>query len=190
MVNISLFSQLLSYFPREKFDRLVKKHGSDKHSKGINSWTHFVSMLFCHIGGAGSVRDISQGLRSTTGNINHLGIGRVPCKSSMSYINRHRSYELFRDFYYKMLEELWQWHTFARSGLKRLKRNIYLLDTTVIPLCLEIFDWAIYRSSKGAVKMHTVLDYKWLRVLDSNRCFFVTRAKTNMAYQILLTCHF
>ncbi|WP_134088320.1 IS4 family transposase [Olivibacter sp. XZL3] len=226
MVNISLFSQLLSFFPREKFDRLVKRHGSDKHSKGINSWTHFVSMLFCHIGGAGSVRDISQGLRSTTGNINHLGIGRVPCKSSLSYINKHRSYELFRDFYYKMLEELWHRHTFARNGLKKLKRNIYLLDATLIPLCLEIFDWATYRSSKGAVKMHTVLDYhgclpvftaitegsvheiniarklsfptgsvivmdrgyvdyKWLHVLDGSRCFFVTRAKTNMAYQII-----
>ncbi|WP_134089662.1 DUF4372 domain-containing protein [Olivibacter sp. XZL3] len=85
-MNISLFSQLLSYFPREKFDRLVKKHGSDKYSKGINSGTYFVSMLFCHIGGAGSVRDISQGLRSTMGIMNHLGIGSVPCKSSLSYI--------------------------------------------------------------------------------------------------------
>jgi len=77
---------MLSYFPKEKFDRLVKKYGSDKHSKGISSWTHLVTMLFCHIVGACSVRDISQGLRSTTGNINHLGIGRVPCKSSLSYI--------------------------------------------------------------------------------------------------------
>ncbi len=226
MVNISLFSQLLSYFPREKFDRLVKKHSSDKHSKGINSWTHFVSMLFCHIGGCSSVRDISQGLRSTTGNINHLGIGRVPCKSSLSYINKHRGYELFRDFYYKALEELLQQHSFARTGLKKLKRNVYLLDATVIPLCMQLFDWASYRSSKGAVKMHTVLDYdgclpvftaitegsvheinvarklsfpsgsvvvmdrgyvdyKWLHVLDSNRSFFVTRSKTNMAYQVV-----
>lgn len=226
MVNINLFSQLLSYFPREKFDRLVKKYGTDKHSKGINSWTHLVSMLFCHIGGAASVRDISQGLRSITGNINHLGIGRVPCKSSLSYINKHRGHEVFRDFYYKVLEELWQRHSFARNGLKKLKRNVYLLDATVIPLCLEMFDWATYRSSKGAVKMHTVLDYdgclpvftaitegivhemnvarklsfptgsvvvmdrgyvdyKWLNILDSNRSFFVTRAKTNMAHQIL-----
>jgi len=226
MVNISLFSQLLSNFPREKFNSLVKKHGSDKHSKGINSWTHLVSMLFCHLGGATSVRDISQGLRSITGNINHLGVGRVPCKSSLSYINKHRGHELFRDFYYKVLESLWQRHGFARTGLKKLKRNVYLLDATVIPLCLEMFDWATYRSSKGAVKMHTVLDYdgclpvfmavpegivhdmnvarklsfptgsvvvmdrgyvdyKWLNILDSNRSFFVTRAKTNMAYQIL-----
>ncbi|MDM8177736.1 DUF4372 domain-containing protein [Olivibacter jilunii] len=146
---MSLFSQLLSYFPREKFDRLVKKHGSDKHRKGINSWAHFVSMLFCHIGGASSVHDISKGLRITTGNINHLGIGRVPCKSSLSYINRHRSYELFRDFYYKMLEELWHRHSFALTGLKRLKRIVYLLDATVIPLCLKVFDWATYRSTKG-----------------------------------------
>ena len=76
MVKISLFSQMLSLIPRYKFERLVSKHSSDKHQKGINSWTHLVAMLFCHIGGAASVRDISNGLTSTTGNLSHLGVDR------------------------------------------------------------------------------------------------------------------
>src|SRR5690606_7028049 len=77
-----LFSQMLRLIPRDKFERLVSKHSSDKHQKGINSWTHLVAMLFCHIGGAASVRDISNGLTSTTGNLSHLGVDRVPSKSS------------------------------------------------------------------------------------------------------------
>lgn len=225
MVNVNLFSQLLANFPREIFDKLVKKHQSDKHNKGIKSWTHFVSMLFCHIGGACSVRDISNGLRSTTGNLSHLGVTQVPCKSSLSYINQHRSYELFKDFYQQLLEHLSQKHSFARSGLLQLKRKVYLLDASIMPLCLELFNWAEYSSTKGAVKLHTVLDYdgclpvfaqltdgktheitiarqiafpkgsvivvdrgyvdfKWLNVLDSNGCFFVTRSKSNVAYTV------
>lgn len=162
MVKVSLFSQILAQFPKGKFDSLVKKHQSDKYSKGIKSWTHLVSMLFCQIAGAGSVRDISHGLRSITGNMSHLGISRVPCKSSLSYINQHRGYEVFRDFYFVLLDHLMSKHSFARNNLKRLRRKIYLMDASVIPLCLQLFNWASYRSTKGAVKLHTVLDYDGL----------------------------
>lgn len=117
MVKISLFSQMLSLIPRDKFERLVSKHSSDKHQKGINSWTHLVAMLFCHIGGAASVRDISNGLTSTTGNLSHLGVDRVPCKSSMSYSNKNRTPELFKAVYFMLLEHLSESHKFSRSGL-------------------------------------------------------------------------
>ncbi|WP_445265617.1 DUF4372 domain-containing protein [Sphingobacterium sp. MYb382] len=65
---LNVFSQVLSLIDRELFKDLVAKHKSDKHCKGINSWTHLVSMLFCHFSSADSVRDISNGLPSTTGN--------------------------------------------------------------------------------------------------------------------------
>ena len=225
MVKISLFSQMLRLIPRDKFERLVSKQSSDKHQKGINSWTHLVAMLFCHIGGAASVRDISNGLTSTTGNLSHLGVDRVPSKSSLSYINRNRTPELFKAVYFMLLEHLSGAHKFSRSGLSRLRRKIFLADASIIPLCLKVFDWACYRSQKGAVKLHTVLDYDgllpvfvkltaaktheikvakemifpkgsvvvvdrgyldftWLKVLDSSKCFFVTRAKSNMAYEV------
>ncbi len=162
MIKVSLFSQLLAHFPREKFDRLVSKHQRNKYSKGIKSWTHLVSVLFCQVAGASSLRDISHGLRSINGNIYHLGISRVPGKSSLSYINAHRKYELFRDLYLVLLDHLMSKHSFARNSLRRLKRKIYLMDASVIPLCLEVFDWAGYRSAKGALKLHTVLDYDGL----------------------------
>lgn len=160
MVNLNVFSQILSLIDRELFKDLVVKYKSDKHCKGINSWTHLVSMLFCHFSSAESVRDISNGLlRSTTGNLNHLGIFRSPSKSNIPYMNKHRSYELFKDLYFSLLDKLWQKDTHLRKELRQLKRKVYLMDASVIPFCLSIFDWAKFRSTKGAVKLHTVLDY-------------------------------
>ncbi|MGO3307399.1 IS4 family transposase [Sphingobacterium sp. JB170] len=160
MVNINVFSQILSLINREVFNLLVRKYDSDKHHKGINSWTHLVSMLFCHLSSADSVRDISNGLRSTTGNMRHMGISRVPSKSNLSYMNAHRDHSLFRDLYYRLLDDLWQKQTHRRSELRQLKRQVFLMDATVIPLCLSVFDWARFRSAKGAVKLHTILNYE------------------------------
>ena len=159
MVNINVFSQILGLVNRDIFNKLFQKYQCDKHHKGINSWTHFVSMLFCHLSSADSVRDISNGLRSTTGNMSHMGISRTPSKSNLSYINKHRDHRLFRDLYYKLLEHLWNRNSPRRTELNRLKRKVFLMDATIIPLCLSVFDLAKFRSAKGAVKLHTILDY-------------------------------
>ncbi|WP_367330212.1 DUF4372 domain-containing protein [Sphingobacterium multivorum] len=98
MVNINVFSQLLSLIDRDIFKKLVSKYNSDKHHKGLNSWTHLVSMLFCHLSCSDSVRDINNGLRSTTGNMNHMGISRAPSKSSISYMNEHHDHKLSKTF--------------------------------------------------------------------------------------------
>ncbi len=158
-INISLFSQLLHLLDRNDFDRLVKKHSADKFTKGINSWTHLVSMLFCHLAKASSVREISDGLRSAAGNLNHLGVTKSPCKSSISYINTHRSWELFKDFYFALLEKYEPSLAKRRKYAMTLKRKIFIMDATTISLCLSLFDWAKFRARKGAIKLHTVLDY-------------------------------
>lgn len=103
------------------------------------------------------MRDIHYGLNSATGNLNHYGVQRSPSKSSLSYINEHRNWQLFRDFYLCVVKDL----KLSRNDKNRLrlKRKIYLLDSTLISLCLEVFDWAKYRARKGAIKLHTVLDY-------------------------------
>ena len=159
MTKISLFSQIISLLPRNSFEELTNKYQSDKSNKGINSWTHLVFMLFCHIGQASSVRDISNGLRSITGNLNHLGLRCAPSKSAISYINQHRNWQLFRDYYNDLLKHFQRQHTFIRSRLNRLRRKIFILDATIIPLCLSVFNWAKFRSQKGAVKLHLMLDY-------------------------------
>ena len=156
-MNITIFAQILQRLPKNKFKTLVNKYQTDKHSKGIDSWTHLVSMLFCQFSKSNSLRDIHYGLNSATGNLNHYGVNRSPCKSSLSYINEHRNWKLFRDFYLEVVKSL----KLSRQdkGRLKLKRKIFLLDSTLIGLCLEIFDWAKYRALKGAIKLHTILDY-------------------------------
>lgn len=158
MTNISLFSQIISKLDRSKFNKLVDSRQTDKHCKGYNSWTHLVSMLFCQFAKSVSVRDISNGLRSATGNLNHLGVAKAPSKSSISYQNKNRDYNLFKDYYFALLESLGQQAGFKQVKFK-IKSKIFLLDSTTISLCLSLFDWAKYKTAKGAVKMHTLLDY-------------------------------
>ena len=158
MTNITLFSQIISKLDRRKFSKLVKERQTDKHQKGFNSWTHLVSMLFCQFAKSQSVRDISNGLRSATGNLNHMGIERAPSKSTISYQNKNRDWELFREYYYQLLGSLGQQAGFKQVKFK-IKTKIFLLDSTTISLCLSIFDWAKYKTTKGAVKMHTLLDF-------------------------------
>ena len=173
MANLTLFSQIISRLDRLKFSKLVKDKQTDKHEKVYNSWTQLVSMLFCQFAKSQSVRDISNGLRSATGNLNHLGISKAPSKSSISYENKNRNWELFRDYYYELLEHLGQHPRFKQVKFK-IKSKIYLLDATTISLCLSIFDWAKYKTAKGAAKMHTLLDF------DSNLPAYVniTNGKT------------
>ena len=158
-VKISLLSQILTLIDRDIFKRVVRKHDSDKFSKGINTWTHMVSMVFMQLSGSTSIRDIANGLLSATGNLSHLGIFKSPSKSSISYLNQTRGYEVFQDLYFELLQKLEPSLEKARVYAKKLKRQIFILDSTIIPLSLSLFDWAKFRTSKGAIKLHAVLDY-------------------------------
>lgn len=158
MSKITLFAQIIGKLDSGKFKKLVVKHQTDKHQKGYSSWSHLVSMLFCQFAKSQSVRDISNGLRSATGNLNHLGVDKAPSKSTISYQNKHRSYALFKDYYFELLQSLGQQAGFKQVKFK-IKSKIFLLDSTTISLCLSLFDWAKYKTAKGAVKMHTLLDF-------------------------------
>lgn len=115
-------------------------------------------MLFCQFAKSQSLRDISNGLRTATGNLNHLGISKAPSKSTISYQNKNRDWELLREYYYQLLKSLGQQAKFKEVKFK-IKSKIFLLDSTTISLCLSLFDWAKYKTDKGAIKMHTLLDY-------------------------------
>jgi len=162
-MNITLFSQILQQINRKYFRKAVNQYQTDKHNKGINSWTHFVAMLFLHLAKANSIREVTNGLKSITGNLNHLGImHKTPSKSSLSYINEHRDWQMFREFYFMLKNDLQGRGYLKRKIFNEIDRKIYLLDSTVISLCIKVFDWARYRQQKGAVKLHTLLDYDGL----------------------------
>jgi hypothetical protein len=159
MIKITLFAQITNILDKNIFKSLVSKYQSDKHNKGINSWTHLISMIFLQMSQSSSLREISNGLRSATGNLNHLGIKIAPSKSTLSYINQHRSWDLFNDYYFASYRALQDTCRGNQKTFKIKTKRIMLLDSTLISLCLELFDWAKYKSTKGAIKLHTLLDY-------------------------------
>ncbi|MEG2810643.1 MAG: IS4 family transposase, partial [Akkermansia sp.] len=156
--NLNLYAQLVKeLLNRHEFQNIVTKHQANKYSKKFDAWSQLIWMLFCQLGGCHSIRDISNVLRSITGNINHLGVSTAPSKSTIAYQNTHRSWKVFRDYYYVLRQRLGQqrgnWHGLANIGAK-----IKLLDSSTITMSLSAFPWAHYTHEKGAVKLHTLLD--------------------------------
>ena len=155
--SCSMFSQILKLIPRLDFERMVKQTKSQYACKGLTSWSQFVAMMFCQLGRAHSLREIEGGLKSCEGKLAHLGI-EAPAKSSLSYANAHRPWELFEQVFYALLQQLSSQVGVARKF--RFKHKLVSLDSTVIDLCLSVFDWAKFRRTKGAVKLHLVLDHE------------------------------
>jgi len=153
----SLFSQLIAVFNRNQFYRLVLKHNSERYAKGYNSWDHFIAMLFCQLAQAKSLREICGGLACCLGKLRHLGMTDAPKKSTLSYANAHRPWEMFRDLFYETLSVC---KSAAPGKHKfRFKNTLLSLDSTTISLCLSLFPWAKFRRTKGAVKLHLLLDH-------------------------------
>lgn len=151
-----MFSQILKLIPRTDFQRIVQQTGAEYRSKGLSSWSQFVAMLFCQLGRAHSLREIEGGLKSCEGKLVHLGIA-APARSSLSYANAHRPWELFEQVFYGLYERVAA--QVAGKRKFRFKNKLVSLDSTVIDLCLSLYDWAKFRRTKGAVKLHLVLDH-------------------------------
>ena len=157
----SIFSQLLQLFPRLEFEQAVKKHQADHGAKGFTSWGQFVAMLFCQLGRAHTLREICGGLASCEGKLKHLGVSEAPKKSTLAYANEHRPWELYQTVFGQLREKCQA--TVSASGWKkkfRFKNKLTSLDSSTIDLCLSLYDWAKFRRTKGAVKLHLLLDHE------------------------------
>jgi hypothetical protein len=154
----SIFSQILRMVPRAVFDEAVKHHKAERHARGFRCWDQFAAMMFCQIGHANSLREISGGLASCEGKLTHLGMRGAPCRSTLAYANQHRPWELYKTVF----ERLKVWCEAEAANRKRkfrFKRQLTLLDSTAIPLALSMYDWAAYQTAKGAAKIHMVLNH-------------------------------
>jgi hypothetical protein len=156
----SIFSQLLRFFPNIEFARIVKKHGAEKSAKGFTSWSQFVSMLFCQLAGAESLREICTGLSCCLGKLRHLGVSVAPNKSTLSYANKHRPAAMFEELFMNTLARFRSLGELGPGRHKfRFKNKLYSMDATVISLCLSMFPWAKYRTAKGGVKAHVLISH-------------------------------
>jgi len=161
MVRVaSLFSQLLQKIPRDVFEALVQKHGSERYAKGFSSWTHLVAMLFSQLAHADSLREICNGLACCEGKLLHLGIRDTPRRSTLSYANNHRPASMFEALFWKILGRFREHEMLGKSRPFRFKNRLLSLDSTTISLCLSLFPWAQYRQAKGGVKLHVLLSHE------------------------------
>jgi hypothetical protein len=155
----SIFSQMLQLFSRAEFEGAVIEHRTERPARGFTCWGQFVAMLFCHLGRAQSLREICGGLAASEGKLRHLGLPDAPKRSTLAYANQHRPGQLYQSVFYQLLDRCRQ-----RAGPHgfRFQNKLLRLDATRIELCASVFDWAPYRRTKGAVKLHVLLDHPGL----------------------------
>ena len=155
----SIFSQILQWFPRLEFEAAVREHKAERHARGFTCWQQFVAMLFCQLGHAQSLREICGGLAATEGKLRHLGILDCPKATTLSYANAHRPWQVYESVFYTTLERC-RAEALTRGQRKfRFKHKLLSLDASLVELCAESFDWAKYKRTKGALKLHLVLDH-------------------------------
>jgi hypothetical protein len=170
--GMCMLAQLLKMYIYIPFSNIVKEHQADKGTKGFSAWNHFVCMIFGQIGGALSLRDIVGGFSNKKGKINHLRMTDAPTKSSISYANKHRSWEFFRDIFYATQTHIESVLKFEKKKFK-FKNPLYSLDSSTISLCHSLFNWATYKCTKGAIKLHVVLNHitnlpQWALISNGN----------------------
>jgi len=153
----SLFSQLIALFNRGRFHALVHHHKSERYAKKFSSWDHFVAMLYCQFAHAKSLREICGGLACCLGKMRHLGMRDAPNKSTLSYANAQRPWTMFQELFYDTLELCKKAVPSTRKF--RFKNKLLSMDSTTISLCLSLFPWAKFRRTKGAIKLHMLLDH-------------------------------
>lgn len=168
----SCFSQLLSLVDRAAFARAVREHQAERGAKGFSCWEQFVAMLFCQMGGANSLREICGGLATAMGKLVHLGLRQAPTRSTLAYANTHRPWQLYQRVFEDLLNSC-QALAVTKKRRFRFKHPLRSLDTSIIELCVKVFDWARFQRTKGAIKLHLQLDHQgclpcWALVTDGD----------------------
>ena len=156
----SIFSQVLKLFSRGSFEKAVKQHKAERHARGFTSWGQFMAMLFCQVGRAHSLREICGGLACCEGQLKHLGVPVAPKRSTLAYANEHRPWELYQTVFEQTVSQC-QELVRSQGGRKkfRFKNKLMSLDGSIIDLSVSMFDWAKFRRTKGAIKLHLLLDH-------------------------------
>ena len=156
----SIFSQVLKLFSRGEFEKAVKECKAERHARGFTSWGQFVAMLFCQVGRAHSLREICGGLACCEGQLKHLGVPVAPKRSTLAYANENRPWELYQTVFEQTLVKCQE--LVSRQGARkkfRFKNKLMSLDGSIIDLSMSMFDWAKFRRTKGAIKLHLLLDH-------------------------------
>jgi hypothetical protein len=151
-----VLSQILSLVPRDQFDKLVQKHGGEKRVRSFPCWTQFACLVYAQLSRQTSLRDLVIALETKRPFLYHCFGSRDIRRTTLADANEHRSYEIYETLFMKLYQ---QCLVQAPEHRFRFSNKLYSFDASVVDLCLSVFPWAKFRRTKGAIKLHALLDH-------------------------------
>jgi hypothetical protein len=151
----TILSQILKFVPRHEFETLAKQHHSGRAFRTSSRWSQFVGLTMAQLSGRNSLRDIVDNLSAQAHRLYHLGSSKLT-RSNLSRMNESKPFELYEALFMKLLQRC---QKLAPKHDFKFNNPLYSLDASVIDLCLSVFPWADFRTTKGAIKLHVGLNH-------------------------------
>lgn len=155
----TIFSQVIDFLPQNKFRRCVNRYNGNYRVRSFTCYDQLLCMAFAQLTYRESLRDIECCLRAMREKLYHIGIRGKVSRNTLAKANEKRNWRIYSDFAQILIHEARRLYADDDFGLE-LKETVYALDSSTIDLCLSVFPWARFRKTKGAVKLHTLLDLK------------------------------
>ena len=179
----TIFSQVMRHLPWHRFHRIIQHYRGDYKVKSFRCADHYRVMAFAQLTFRESLRDIEACLRAMRSKLFHMGIRSTVSRNNLSNANERRDWRIYAEFAQVLIAEARRLYTDEDLGVD-LNATVYALDSTTIDLCLSVFPRARFRRTKGAIKLHTLLNlHGALYRLHTARSLFVTRAKANFKFR-------
>lgn len=155
----TLFAQVMDFLPWKTFQRIADRYGADRRVRTLPSSEHFRVMAFAQLTYRESLRDIETCLAAQASKLYHMGIRQPVARATLADANERRDWRLYAEFAQRLIARARALYATESFGVD-LEHTVYALDATTIDLCLSMFPWAEFRSTKAAVKLHTLLDLR------------------------------
>ena len=153
-----VFAQFLRLLSRHEFQRIVEKYNGDYRTKQFKCWHQLACMMFAHIRQENSLRDIDIALNAHANKLYHIGIQQCP-KSTLADANERRDYRIYEEFAKSLMVQARREYAHTQLAVD-VDNAVYALDASVIDLTLSLFSWAKFRKTKGAIKLHAIIDLR------------------------------
>ena len=154
-----VFTQIIEWIPHCTFRRIVARHRGVFKVQSFSYWDQFLCLAFAQLTYRESLRDIEVCLRSRSSQLYHLGIRGAVSRSTLAHANEHRPWQMYADLAGHLIGKARRLYAGDSFGVE-LDQTVYALDATTVDLCLSVFPWARFRSTKAAIKINTLLDLR------------------------------
>jgi hypothetical protein len=155
----TIFSQIMGFLPKHKFRQCVSRYKGNYRVRSFTCFDQFLCMAFAQLTYRESLRDIVCCLRAMRDKLYHMGIRAKVSRTTLARANENRDWRIYCDFAQVLIHQARKLYANDDFGIE-LNETVNALDSTTIDLCLSLFPWARFRKTKGAVKMHTLLDLR------------------------------